>query len=160
MNTQVLEHPGRQFPQAILRTVRLLAGEVVHTRSSRVTALVFAVGAISLADLYLTLTFLSGPGMNEGNPLARWIIGLGSPWLLALWKVMLLAITSFALFLTRRSRTGEIATWVCLGVMIWLAGQWMKYAERAPLLTPLVGQVADVHTHGHDWVRFETPEAQ
>ncbi|MGD9689025.1 MAG: DUF5658 family protein [Phycisphaerales bacterium] len=123
-------------------------------------ALVLAVAMISLSDLYLTLTFLHGPGMNEGNPLARWIISHNNPWLLAGWKVMLLGVTSLSLYLTRNTRTGELAAWVCVGVMLWLTGQWIKYADKAPMMTPIVGQIADVQTHGPDWVQFSPRERQ
>jgi hypothetical protein len=135
---------------------RSFATALVQCRSSRVTALVVATTAIGLGDLYLTLTYLHGPGMSEGNPLARWIISMNSPWLLAAWKVMLLSLTGVILFVTRKSRSGEVAAWVCAGVMVWLAGQWTQYAEKAPSLTPVIEQIAD----GHDWVKFSPPEAQ
>lgn len=148
MTANTLNLTPRTLPA---RTVRVAEG-ALRQRSVRVIALVVAVAAMSLADLYLTITYLQGVGMGEGNPIARFIMHYNCPWLLSVWKLFLLGTTCSILFAARRARSGEVAAWVCCAVMVWLTGQWRQYAERVPELTPSVLQLASAPTS--DWVQF------
>ncbi len=100
-------------------------------RGVRVTALIVAIAAISLADLEMTILFLKNGGMSELNPLARWVISLNCAWLLGAWKVTLAGLCCTILFFTRKTRAAEIGAWVCALVMVWLACRWGAYADEA-----------------------------
>ncbi len=143
-----------ESPVGLAGALRGAAEQGMRQRSVRVIALVLAVAIVSLADLYLTLTYLHGAGMHEANPLARWIMSYNCSWLLAGWKLMLLGVTCSILYVTRHSRSAEVAAWVCCGVMLWLAGQWTQYADKAPALTPEIHQLAN--GHAPDWVQFSS----
>jgi hypothetical protein len=141
------------------RTALGTAENALRQRSVRVFAVVIAVAAMSVADLYLTITYLQGVGMNEGNPLARFIMSFNCPWLLGAWKLFLLGTTCSILLVARRTRFAEVAAWLCCAVMIWLTGQWRQYAEKIPSLTPVIHQLADGRSP--DWVQFSpNPPAQ
>ncbi len=148
----------RDLSLSAQRTALVAAENALRNRSVRVFAVVIAVAAMSLADLYLTITYLQSAGMNEGNPLARFIMSFNCPWLLGAWKILLLTTTCSILLVARRARSAEVAAWLCCAVMIWLTGQWRQYAEKIPALTPVIHQLADGRSS--DWVQFvPTPPA-
>ena len=111
-------------------------------RSSRVIALVLTIVLLSLADLYITLMYLHSGGMGEANPLARWIMGHGSPALLVAWKTATVAVASLLLYRHRRNRTAEFGAWVCLLILVWLTMRWAQYSDEVHRLTP------QIHTIG------------
>ncbi len=122
-------------------------------RSSRVLALTFAVLAMSVADLYLTLLHLRTVGMIEGNPLARAVIELNCAWTLGAWKMLLVGTTCGILLATRRTRSAEVAAWVSVGIMVWLMAQWWAYADSIGALTPALESIAQGKVH--NWVQLE-----
>lgn len=124
-------------------------------RSRRVLALLACVIVLSAADLYLTTTHLSSAGMAEGNPIARAIIAVNSPALLALWKVVTVSIGVWILFAARRSRAGEAGAWLCFGVLCWLMVRWMSYSDEIASLTAHLAQLPEIS--GGRWVAF-TPD--
>ncbi|MBY0308639.1 MAG: DUF5658 family protein [Phycisphaerales bacterium] len=118
-------------------------------RECRVAVALSVVLLVSSADLYLTLTYLHNGGMAEGNPIARWVMSLGCPWLLALWKICLLGLTCTILFAFRKRASAEIGAWVCCAAMAWLCVQWNTYVQdinreiaRNPQLTQVSSWVA------------------
>lgn len=88
---------------------------------------------MSIADLVLTLTYLTSVGLIEANPLARAIMRLGSPELLTLWKILSVGLAASILVALRRTRSGEFGAWVCAAVLVWLSGQWVLYNEQAEI---------------------------
>lgn len=52
---------------------------VFADRSRRVISLTALIALLSLADLFMTLTFLRTVGMSEANPVARMVMSYGSP---------------------------------------------------------------------------------
>ena len=130
----------------------LLDGWPVAGRSIRVVMLTFAVLAMSVADLHLTLLHLQSAGMIEGNPLARAVMALNCSWALGAWKMMLVGTTCMILVATRRTRSAEIAAWVSAGIMCWLMFQWWAYADSVGALTPALDSIAQGKVS--NWVRL------
>ena len=126
----------------------------VQTRTFRVAALLTAVVAMSLADLYLTLTHLRGAGMGEGNPIARWVMSANCIWALGAFKLGLMGISTLILWKVRQRGSAEIAAWLCCGVMVWLTMQWKAYSEALPALTPVIHRMATIDDESSDWVKF------
>ncbi|MGH7133308.1 MAG: DUF5658 family protein [Phycisphaerales bacterium] len=120
-------------------------------RAWRVIGLVTVVAITSCVDLYLTLMYLYAGGFAEGNPLARWIMQFGCPWVLGLWKLMLVVLCCSILLYARRRFSAELAAWICCGVMGWLCVQWSRYAEAAPTVMEVRHTVAEADT---PWVQF------
>ncbi len=112
--------------------------------------LVAGVILMSLADLVLTLTYLTSTGMIEANPVARAIMRLGSPELLTVWKVLSVGVAAVILVGLRRTRAGEFGAWVCAGVLAWLSGQWMLYGREAEAM--LRDPVAASQVQPETWV--------
>lgn len=126
-----------------------------QARSRRVIALLACVIVLSAADLYLTTTHLTSAGMAEGNPIARAIIAVNSPALLALWKAATVGLGVWILFAARRSRSGEAGAWLCFAILCWLMVRWMTYSDEVSALTAQLGQLPDLS--GGRWVAF-TPD--
>lgn len=120
----------------------LLDGWPEAGRPIRVVMLTFAVLAMSVADLHLTLLHLQSAGMIEGNPLARAVMALNCSWALGAWKMMLVGTTCMILIATRRARSAEIAAWVSAVIMGWLMCQWWAYADSVGALTPALDSIA------------------
>jgi hypothetical protein len=121
-------------------------------RTWRVLALILAIVALSLGDLYMTLTYLKSGGMGEANPVARWVINHGSPGLLVFWKVATVAVASLILFYARRRASAEVAAWGCCFVLTWLTVRWHSYAEEVSRATPALQAVAEAD--GERWVEL------
>lgn len=99
------------------------------SRSTRVASLVAAVMLMSLADLYMTLTFVTSVGMHESNPLARAMMSYGSPAVLVVWKLASVILGAGILLWARRKPAAEIGAWVCFLVLTWLMIRWMFYSD-------------------------------
>lgn len=109
---------------------------VCRRRPTRVGALLVAVIALSLGDLYMTLFHLRSVGMIEANPLAREVIDLNSPYALSAWKLATVLVTVGILFMVRRTRSGEVGAWLCVAVLTWLTLRWMDYSDELFALPP------------------------
>ena len=104
-------------------------------RSERVIWLLAGVVLLSLVDLFLTLTYLTSVGMSEGNPIAVWLLHkTNSVWLLAAYKMMTVAICVSLLFLNRRKRQSELASWCAMCILIALSIWWNQYSQYQPYL--------------------------
>jgi hypothetical protein len=106
---------------------------------------------VSLADLYLTLTYLNNGGMAEGNPIARWVMSLGCPWLLGVWKACLVGLTCAILFAFRKRGSAELGAWICCAAMAWLCVQWSVYVHDIGNELRANPQLTQVST----WVTFD-----
>lgn len=99
-------------------------------RGLRVTLLLLATCLMGVADLALTLTFVTSMGMVELNPLARFIMSHGSVELVALFKFGAMTINGGILFMFRERRIAEIAAWICFIVMAGLSVKWGMYTSH------------------------------
>lgn len=125
------------------------------TRSRRVTALVLGIIALSLFDLHLTLTYLQSGGMIESNPLARLVMSYGSPAALGLWKAASVGLATWILIRARTHRSAEIAAWIGIAVLTWLALQWSGYSAVADDLIRVASAMDDAYLEsatGGRWV--------
>jgi hypothetical protein len=101
----------------------------LRRRKVRVLALLTAVILLSLGDLYMTLVHVRSVGMFEGNPVARTVMAMNSPALLAGWKLATVVATVGILYWVRRTRQGELGAWLCLCVLTWLTLRWATYSD-------------------------------
>jgi len=97
------------------------------SRAQRVTILLIATFLMCMADLALTLTFVTSIGMVEANPLARSVMEHGSPLLIVLWKLATVVLGLGILFWARRNKGAEVGTWVCFAAMAALSIHWLSY---------------------------------
>ena len=104
-------------------------------RSQRVTWLLIGVVLLSLADLFLTITYLTTVGMSEGNPIAVWLLhSTNSIWPLALYKIATVAICVSLLYFNRYKRQSELASWCAMIILVALSIWWNQYSRYQPYL--------------------------
>jgi hypothetical protein len=104
-------------------------------RSERVTWLLSGVIILSLADLFLTISYLTSVGMSEGNPIALWLLQTtNSVWPLVLYKALTVAICVTLLYRTRRKRQSELASWCAMLILVTLSIWWNQYSRYQHLL--------------------------
>jgi hypothetical protein len=104
-------------------------------RSERVTWLLSGVIILSLADLFLTISYLTSVGMSEGNPIALWLLQTtNSVWPLVLYKALTVAVCVTLLYRTRRKRQSELASWCALLILVTLSIWWNQYSRYQHLL--------------------------
>ncbi|USN98627.1 MAG: hypothetical protein H6810_10715 [Phycisphaeraceae bacterium] len=102
-------------------------------RSTRVLLLTFALVAMSLLDLYITLLYLQTVGLAEENPFARLVMSHGSAGLLASWKLATMLPTVMVLLLYRRHFTAEVLAWVACGVLLMVTIRWLEYTDQTDI---------------------------
>jgi cytochrome bd-type quinol oxidase subunit 2 len=104
-------------------------------RAERVTWLLGGVVLLSLADLFLTLTYLTTVGMSEGNPIAHWLLETtDSVWPLAVYKVFTVAVCVTLLYRNRDKRQSELASWCAVLILVTLSIWWNQYSHYQPML--------------------------
>jgi hypothetical protein len=113
-----------------------------HTRATRVTILLIATFLMGLADLALTLEFVTSSGMVEANPIARYVMAHNSTGIVILWKLATMFLGLGILFWARRSKGAELGTWLCFLVMAALSFHWLTYTG-AVVMEPDYAQVAE-----------------
>lgn len=111
-----------------------------HLRTTRLVGLLAVLAVLSLVDLWLTLTFATSVGMLESNPVARAVMEMGCPNLLALWKITCVGLACGFLFYARRSRWAEPAAWFGVLLLVWLTLRWSAYIGEMHQLTGLIDQ--------------------
>lgn len=125
---------------------------IERRRAMRVWMLMLAIVLMSVADLYMTLAHLNSVGMGEANPIARWVISYGSPWLLVVWKFGCIGLACLIFTIARYRRSSEIACWACIGILTALILHWMSYSAEASDLTPQMNIIAS--GEASNWVRM------
>ena len=104
-------------------------------RSERVTWLLGGVVFLSIADLVLTLSYLTSVGMSEGNPIALWLLQTtDSIWPLAIYKGITVAVCVTLLYWNRQKRQSELASWCALMILAALTFWWNQYSHYQPML--------------------------
>jgi hypothetical protein len=140
--------PVRTFVR-LRRIARLCRSALAPAaRPARVAALLVAVIAMSLADLYMTLAHLLHFGMIEANPLARRIMETGTPAEIIIWKLTTVLVAVGILFAFRRRRAAEIGALVCFIALGWLTAHWLTYNESISALTAELHALAAVNDTG------------
>lgn len=142
---------GTALAPAVAAAVDPGAGDAALLRAARrrpfrVTCLTVAIILMSLADLYITITYLRTVGMGEGNPIARYVIQHGSQSLLIAWKCASVALASLIFLRYRDRKIVEAATWFAFGVLLLLLIQWIGYANEAWRLTPALHTLPDAES--------------
>lgn len=121
-------------------------------RGRRVCILLAPIALLSLADLWMTIDHLTQVGMFESNPIARAVMAQGSPTLLAVWKILSVALAIGFLFIARRKWIGEAATWLALCVLIWLMIRWAVYSDQVSMFN--ANSLAYIEQIDTNWVRM------
>lgn len=104
-------------------------------RPRRVLVLLGVILALSLADLALTLTYVTEIGLIEDNPMARMVLRAGGPALLIAAKLGSVGFSAGVLLWARRRGIAEAAAVLGAVVMIWVTARWIGYIETSSELT-------------------------
>jgi disulfide bond formation protein DsbB len=122
-------------------------------RSDRVRWLLGAIVVLSLVDLLVTLSHMTGSGMFEANPLVQLIAkATGSAAAIGAFKGLSVLVGVLLLDRTRRHLQAELAAWLMVIVLACVTIQWVQYAAAMPDLD--AAQMADYASHNADWVRL------
>jgi hypothetical protein len=126
----------------------------VCTRPRRVLVLLIGIVALSAADLAVTLSHLTTIGMLEANPIAAWLVRTtGSAWVLGLYKASTVAVCVGLLYRLRHHRSGELATWCAMAILVLMCFMWRDYAWYLAQPTNLdLAQAASTHP---DWILLD-----
>ncbi|MGP1309932.1 MAG: DUF5658 family protein [Phycisphaerales bacterium] len=100
-------------------------------RARRVSVLVLAFAVLGVADLVLTLSYMTGIGLFEGNPVARTLAIGGGAGSLVAFKLLTIALSAVILLSLRTKRSAEWAAWLCVAVMSLVSLEWDKYSAAA-----------------------------
>jgi hypothetical protein len=100
-------------------------------RARRVTVLAAGIIILSFADLAVTLAFLRANWMMEANPIAAYLIEqTQSPWVLAAFKSLTVAICVGLLYRLRHYRCGEVAAWSAVFILAVMSVMWHSYSSH------------------------------
>lgn len=105
-----------------------LVDSAVKARAHRVILLVCAIWLLNGFDLALTVIANNQGLLQEGNPVARYMLRLGTP-SIVLFKIGLVLIGSYPLLRYRRARITEIGTFIILIAYALLAVHWSECYE-------------------------------
>lgn len=124
----------------------------------RVALLLLATAMMGIADLLYTLTYMTGPGMMEINPLARHAVALGGTTMLIQFKLLTILMSAGILYCCRRHKTAELWAWVCVGVMFTLMMHWVHYNATITDMTHELTTIAlsDGPSVPVEWVRISS----
>lgn len=120
----------------------------MRRRGLRVATLLVLTCLLSLTDLALTMTYVKGFGMFEGNPVVLKLIGSSSPLAMITWKLLTTVIAMTILF-TQRSRWQAEAAAI-LGFLVYsgLLVHWNNYINEIHEHTSALSIMAHESEHG------------
>ncbi len=102
-----------------------------RARLGRVHLLLAGIVAMSVADLLLTLTHLKTLVMAEVNPIAALVIqSTQSAWSLTAYKIVTVLICVSLIYRIRTRVQGELAAWICVGILAVLTIHWQRYSRH------------------------------
>ncbi|MFI4870195.1 MAG: DUF5658 family protein [Phycisphaerales bacterium JB061] len=127
LDPRALEPVERSIPAKLLL--------MMQDRPFRVILLLSIAWVLGITDLAMTLTYLMNIGMFEGNPLARWIIATGSPYIVSGFKLVTMVASSSILFWKRHSWQSEIGAWIAVIVLARLTLHWFDYIAGTSNMT-------------------------
>jgi len=116
--------------------------QLLRSRPFRIVLLIAIGWVLGLTDLAMTLTYLMNIGLFEGNPLARWVIAMGSPAIVAGFKLATMVVSSSILFWQRRRWQAEIGAILAVIVLGKLTFQWFGYIDMSSDMTHAITIVA------------------
>jgi hypothetical protein len=127
---------GSKYEPAMFTITKPISCQsAIIQRSERVTWLLAGVVFLSIADLFLTLSYLTSVGMSEGNPIALWLLQTtNSVWPLAIYKGITVAVCVTLLYWNRQNRQSELASWCALMILVALTVWWNQYSHYQPML--------------------------
>lgn len=139
-----LREAGRARRPDVVSDPSLALGRpsLLLTRPARVFYLVLVAWLMGLADLAITMTYLTSVGMYEGNPVARFVIGLGSPAIVVAFKVGTMLVTSWIVLAQRRRWQAEMVAWIAAVVLGLLTVHWLNYIAYAEAKQDVLSTVA------------------
>ena len=108
----------------------------LHGRSGRIWVALGVAATLGLADLWLTMYFMSTTGMSEMNPVARMLAALG-PSALVSFKLLSLLVNGSLLVACRKRFAGELGAWASVLVMVALTAHWHNFRSTSHERTPL-----------------------
>lgn len=146
---QGISHELSPAPKPPIGVLRLFS-----QRSYRVVVLVLLIAAMSGADLYLTLLYVTNTGMNEMNPLARAMMEYQSPMVLAIWKLATVVLSAGILLTIRKQRSAEIGAWAGCLVLGWLMTHWVVFVEQTDHMDIEVARA--VGEHDPTWIMIHS----
>ncbi|NNF42900.1 MAG: hypothetical protein HKN62_07605 [Phycisphaerales bacterium] len=108
---------------------------------------------LSIADLIVTLGYLRTIGMVEANPIAAYLIKhTQSPWVLSAYKAVTVGICISLLYRVRWHRSGEVAAWCALGILVVMSVLWHNYSQEIDSPVQLQTVLSD---HSDQWLRLD-----
>lgn len=137
----VTDSVGQATERSLTWVARVLSDEA---RRIRVVSLLVAIFAMSMGDLYMTVTYASQVGMIELNPLARALMQGESHAPIVIFKLGTVTLATLLLFKVRRTRVGELACWAGMVGLLWLTIRWSQYNKAMEELTPAIHSLANV----------------
>ena len=106
--------------------VLVAISRAVHaTRGRRVISLLVVLWVLNFFDLAYTIHAHQTGQFFELNPVARGM--LDSPWILAGFKCLAVALGSVILIALRRHRLAELAAWLLCLAYVALAIRWLNF---------------------------------
>jgi hypothetical protein len=115
--------------------------------------LTIVVWLLGLVDLGITMTYLTNIGMFESNPIARAVIGLGSPTLVVAFKLATMVLSTAIVLGLRARWHGEAVALLSVAILGWLTFRWLGYVEFADSTTSAIAVVALDPSQGlGEWV--------
>lgn len=132
---------GQVAEQSLSWISRVLSDQA---RRIRVVSLLVAIFAMSMGDLYMTVTYASQVGMIEMNPLARALMQGESHAPIIIFKLATVTLATMLLFKVRQTRVGELACWAGMVGLLWLTIRWAEYNKAMEELTPAIHTLANV----------------
>lgn len=121
-----------------------------HYRSIRVTVLLAAVLVMSMADLLLTLIYVTQAGLLESNPLARMVMRDSGVEGVVIWKLLTVGLATFIFYMARKRLSGELGLVVSCAVLGWLMIHWTTYIDEVHTITPVLN--AEMCADSVGWV--------
>jgi len=99
----------------------------LSAKARRVVLLILAIGLMGFSDLVITLTYMRSVGMIEVNPIARYMIEIGSVGQLIRYKLFTMGLSCGVLYILRRHPRAEHGAWLCVAILFVLTIHWVRY---------------------------------
>jgi hypothetical protein len=115
----------------------------VEARSHRVILLVLGIWLLNAFDLAFTIIANQQGMLHEENPVARHILGYGTP-SIVLFKIGLVLTGSYPLLRFRTARVTELGAIVILVAYAFLAMHWSECVELYAITISHGPNVADI----------------
>ena len=136
-----------------MRSAAAAPAAAIDLRSRRVVLMVAGIVALSLADLVITLSYLSANSMMEANPIAMWLIEYTqSAWTLSAFKAASVGVCIAVLLRFRRHIAGELAAWCAVVILAVMAMMWREYSDHFDETHFMIlAQGSGISGGGHDF---------